>query len=88
MVAWVYTKSKVTFARSLHERNLRGASDPLQDWQCDLYPGEDEIWLELTPCQPAVETFALHHEVRHETQGAVMLLSPGAWWGCAAPGRL
>jgi hypothetical protein len=61
---------------------------PLQSRQCALWTSEDELVLALTPCAPLVEALALHHEVRHQAQGHMGLLSPLPWQGLLLGGPL
>ena len=49
-----------------HHQELRSRSDPLQGWQCELSALEVEAPLELPPGALLVETFAFHHEIRHQ----------------------
>src|SRR5262252_4510520 len=57
---------QVNCERLFQEQRLRGRSHPLQGWQCELSPLEDEAPLELPPGALLVKTFAFHHEIRHQ----------------------
>src|SRR5713101_2816928 len=60
-------------------QNVRSLSHPLQGRQREPWAFEDELPLELAPCEPPVETLALHNQIGYETKDDMMLLGTKLW---------
>jgi hypothetical protein len=87
LVPWLSAYLTTTSPRpSCLGQRLRGRPHPLQGWQCDLSPLEDEAPRERPPTAPLLKPFTFHNHISHQAYSHRMVWCPFFGMRCCLPG--